>query len=161
MSDDPMGVNGAPTDTATATAPGKARKPRQPDPDAPRRKSFVVSVVAEAKKAAASPEEAKSAAISRLLASPDTFKIPDFRHDDVESKWYWDYRIAGYEARIAECKAARDGASVKTVNPDKAKKKIEKIGKDIAILKAQLEAQGIDLASFGVDVNALFGMKLG
>ena len=165
---DPMGVSGTATDVApSSSAPAanapRTRKPRKPDPEAPRRKALVTSIFAEATKAG---DATGAAAISRLLSMTEggegkestRFKSSDFKDESVGTKFYYDFRIAWHEQKIAELRKARDGK--KPMSQDKAKKKLDKIGKDIEALKAQLMDQGIDPAQFG-ELGSLLGIKLG
>ena len=174
---DPMGVAGEATPVAAAGTeapkPPSTRKARKPDPDAPKRKALVKSIFAEATKSNSDKAAAETAAIQRCLEinakegkDAVRFKVTDFKDAKGETgapgaRVFFNFRIAWHNARIIEIVALRDGK--KSISPEKAKKKVEKINKDLKDLLAQLQCQGVDLKGmFGdtFDAEKLIGMKV-
>lgn len=135
---------------------GRRRGPKREDHDAAKRREFVNNVFAEA-----GPGN-EEAAIRRLLSvnvgrakgERITFKAKDFA--DVGGRpRYCDLRIQYYRDQLAAWERARDG--VKRVTPEKAKTRLEKVGRDLLALESFLRAQGVDVSA----IRAKLGLVVG
>ena len=115
-------------------------------------------------------EKGNAAAIERLLHVNDgkeakdsiKFKLSDFKAEDksVTVHQFYDFKIAYHREMIVMLEKAKIGS--KSISPEKAKKKLDKIGKDISTLAAALKAQGVDVAALlggNSDLVALLGSK--
>jgi len=164
---DPMAATGTATDLPSVDAtkpdaPKKARAPKAPDTDAPRRKSLVASVFAEAQKAtytgvadpAALIEAQRAAAIKNLLIKAEgkdgvKFKPSDFEEikDFGGKKAYWHMRKTYFLSKVKECQDKIDG--VKTVDPEAQLKKAMKLKAQLAQLMKDMGGEGIDMSLLG------------
>lgn len=183
---DPMGA------TAAAAAAAPAGKTRKPDTDAPKRKALVRDVFVALRgttgvtritengpdgkpveKTVNTPEREKADAdaIAKLLKMDERFKRVDFDQQGDEKtpevqkiagSLFFDYKIAYYTQRIADCVALKAGKMPAT-SAEKIQKKVSKLGKEIEDILATLKEQGLDASEAGLPedlVRALTGKSL-
>lgn len=166
---DPMGAAGAATPLAPIAPPGEkaAKKPKAEDTDAPRRKSVVSAIFAEAAKTSHKDKDGNpltgdalkkaqvEVAIKQLLVKSEgkdglKLKPSDFGEAEGGKKSYYMVRKTFYLARAQECQDKIDGKSSAT--PEAIAKKIGKAQDELAKLVAQLKAAGIDPAEMGLSL---------
>lgn len=175
---DPMGVSGAPTGGAPVITPPAAgtpaKKPRAAkadDTEAPKRKLFVKKIFDEERAgipdpgtipADASPEvkaafeiaakpmrDANLKAVKRLIAQ-DAVKIKavDFKQEGVGLGQFYRLKVEYHAQKAAEWQSILDGK--KSLTPEKAKAKLEKMKNDMQGILDALGGQGVDLKSLNM-----------